>query len=259
MSLSSKVFLSTCYPTWGQLQSCQRQMAGKVAQHETEEQQRWGVECAHSCTGVFTQSSGSAVTQWSAQRLLVPSLGTYGAALSSDRLWLFWTQHVQVPSNSSARPSNLKLLWQQSARRSTNMSHLFQKYCRTKESFQMRALAWASSLTMRELRLLESQRWLEGRPLRTWALWELVTFSNPTVFVQNLSAYRNSPLRRGSFEDFHLLNTNIKTWILLHTVQNTKLTSYMTLNFMPLKIFQNSFYILIQSKHIYENTNHSSI
>lgn len=44
---------------------------------------------------------------------------------------------------------------------------------------------------------------------------------------------------------------NTETCTLLHTVQNAKLTSYIILNFMPLKTLQNSFYNLTQSKPVY--------
>jgi len=87
--------------------------------------------------------------------------------------------------------------------------------------------------------------------IRTQALWQLVQFLNPTVSAQNLSTFGKSSYTKGSFEYFHLVNTNTETSIFLCTLQNTKLTSYSILNFMPLKILQNSFYILVQSKHIH--------
>lgn len=87
--------------------------------------------------------------------------------------------------------------------------------------------------------------------IRTQALWQLVQFLNPTVSAQNLSTFGNSSYVKGSFEYFHLLNTNIEISILLCTLKNTKLTSYSIFNSMHLKILQNSFYILVQSKHIY--------
>lgn len=67
--------------------------------------------------------------------------------------------------------------------------------------------------------------------VRTQAFSELVHFLNPTVFAQNLSLVGNHSYIKGLREYFHLLSIKIETSILLYTLQNTKLTSYIILNF----------------------------